>query len=510
MRIASVHKGVGPCLWAVFALLLACPGAGCRRAKPKTRPAASVTASAHQPQNPVDLAGLVQDSRGNGLPDALVIAWPKHRRAESVLQARSDDEGGFVLRGLVPGTWTLLAEAAGFGTLEVDRTVPDASPLTMALEGEGRSLSGLVTAPHNRSQAGAQVVLGGPGLRWPRQTTANENGIFSFSGLGLGRFVVRATSGPLVSAPANLVIDEETRQLPPVRLPLTLGGFVEGRTRDDQGRDLPGVNIDILTIPSDDLPSSCQSDEQGHFSVGPLRPGRYQIFARLEGHVLLDAHEPVLGPGARAMLTVRLARGARVSGLVQDQDGAALAGVPVSVVGLVDGRDEVMVLPGALPTAAEAAELPPGSVSRQGSIRSALTDAQGRFVLSGLTPGRSRLDVSPADKLPLRREPLLLAPGDERDMGTLVVLTGVVLSGRVLGQDGLALADVQVEARAQAKGTPPIRVTADSQGQFALRVPSGQYSVSAQAKGYAPQTIPMVRVLSHTEPLEFRLAPQPK
>jgi hypothetical protein len=463
--------------------------------------------SVQPPQTPVDLAGLVQDSRGDGLPDALVIAWPKHRRSESVVQARSDDEGRFVLQRLSPGIWTLLAEAAGFGTLEVDRTVPDAEPLTMALEGEGRTLNGVVTAPPNRAQAGARVVLGGPGLRWPRQSTTNEHGIFSFSGLGLGRFVVRATSGSLVSAPASLVVEEETKQLAPVRLSLSLGSFVEGRTRDDKGHDLPGVSLDVLTIPSDDLPSSCQSDEQGHFVVGPVRPGRYQIFARLDGHVLLDAHEPMLGPGARAVLTVRLARGARVSGQVQDQDGAPLAGVPVSVVGLVDGRDEVMVLPGALPTAAEAAELPPGSVARQGSIRSALTDAQGRFVLSGLTPGKSRLDVNPVDKLPLRREPLLLAPGDDRDMGSLVVLTGVVLSGRVLGPNDVALADVQVEARAQGKAAPPIRVTADSQGQFALRVPSGQYTVSAQAKGHAPQTIPGVRALSHTEPLEFRLSP---
>lgn len=487
-------------------LALACPGVACRCNQPKPRPDAAPV-SAPEAAAPVDLAGSVYDSRGSVLPDALVIAWPKHRKAESVVQARSDQEGRFVLRGLVPGMWTLLAEAAGFGTLEVDREVPDAEPLTMALEGEGRTLSGQVTTPPYRPQAGAQVVLGGAGLRWPRHATSDSHGMFSFSGLGLGRFVMRATSGSLVSPPANLVIDEETKQLAPVRLPLSLGGFVEGRTRDDQGRDLPGVSIDVLTIPSDDLPSTCQSDEQGRFSVGPLRPGRYQIFARLEGHVLLDAHEPVLGPGARAVLTVRMARGARVFGQVLDQDGAPLAGVPVSVVGLVDGRDEVMVLPGALPTAAEAALLPPGSVARQGSIRSALTDAQGRFVLSGLTPGRSRLDVSPVDRLPLRREPLLLAPGDERDMGALEVLTGVVLSGRVSGPDGLGLANVQVEARALGKGSPPIRVTSDSQGQFALRVPSGHYAVTAQSRGQSPQTIPMVRALGHPEALEFRLSP---
>ena len=503
MRIASVHARVLVSLSALFALALAAiPACRCGRLGPEPRPDAEVLVE-RGVQVSVDLAGVVCDSRGAPLPDALVIAWPKVRQTQSVVQAYSDEEGRFVLPRLTPGIWTLLVEAAGFGTVELERHIPDPSPLTVVLEGEGRSLTGLVVAPPNRPVAGAQVVLGGPGLRWPRQTTTNGHGIFSFSGLGMGRIVVRALWGSLVSNTTSLYIEE--KRLVPVRLTLALGGFVEGTVRDDQGRELSDVSIDVLTIPSDDLPSSCRSDEQGHFLVGPLRPGRYQILARLEGHILLDAHEPLLGPGARATLNLRLARGARISGRVRDQDGAPIVGAPVSVVGLVDGHEEILVIPGVLPTAAEAAALPPGTLARPGSVRSALTDARGRFVLSGLAPGRARLEISPVDKLPLRREPLLLAPGDDRDLGELVVLTGVVLSGRVLGQDDQRLDDVQVEARALGRSDLPVRVPADSQGQFVLRVPVGQYTVSAMAKGHLPQTISMVRALGRPDPLEFRL-----
>jgi hypothetical protein len=179
------------------------------------------------------------------------------------------------------------------------------------------------------------------------------------------------------------------------------------------------------------------------------------------------------------------------------------------VVGLVGGHDEVIVLPGALPTAAEAAELPPGWVARQGSIRTALSDALGRFEVRGLTPGRSRLEVSPADKLPLHREPLLLAPGDVRDFGDLVVLIGVVISGRVLDQDGQVVEGAQVEARAAGRpARPAIRVTSDPQGQFSIRLPVGEYAIAVQAKDHAPQTIPVVRALGRPDPLEFRLAPR--
>ena len=124
-----------------------------------------------------------------------------------------------------------------------------------------------------------------------------------------------------------------------------------------------------------------------------------------------------------------------------------------------------------------------------------------------MAPGRSRLEVSAADKLPLQQEPLLLAPGDARDLGDLVVPTGVLLSGRVLDQDGQVVQGAQVEARAARKpARPPVRVTSDPQGQFSIRVPVGEYALAAKAKDHAPQVIPIVRALGHPEPVEFRLA----
>jgi protocatechuate 3,4-dioxygenase beta subunit len=490
-------------------MVVAACGLACRGSKPKRDAAADAESVVdRQAGPPVDLVGTVQDSRGMPLPDALVIAWPKDKHAGSVVQARSNPDGRFLLAALLPGTWTLLAEAAGFGTLELDRSVPDSESLVLSLEGEGRSLGGIVLSGAARPEPGAHVVLGGPGLRWTRETVVDAHGAFSFAGLGLGRFAVRATHGKLVSATASQVIEEGTSHLAPMRLLLGPGAFVEGGVLDDMGRNLPGAAVDVLTMPSDDLPMACQSNSEGKFIVGPMRPGRYQVLARLEGHVLLDAPEISLAAGNKVRVAPRLARAAQVSGRVLDQDGSPLRAVPVSVVGLVGGHDEVVVLPGALPTAAEAAELPPGWVARQGSIRTALSDAQGHFEVRGLAPGRARLEVSPPDKLPLRREPLLLAPGDSRDLGDLAVPTGVLVSGRVVDQADQVLEGAQVEARSSGKpARPAIRVTSDPQGQFSIRLPVGEYAMAVQAKDHAPQSIAVVRAIGHPDPLEFRLAP---
>ena len=507
MRSASTHRRARPTFLTVAALMLVAGcGLACRRHQPR-RDAAADARPAAKTLPPVDLVGVVQDSAGVPLPDALVIAWPKDKHAGSVVQARSNPEGRFALTHLRPGTWTLLAEAAGFGTLEIDRAVPEAESLVLALEGEGRSLGGLVLRTPTRPEPGANVVLGGPSLRWSRETVADSHGVFSFAGLGLGQFSIRAAHGRLVSATASQLIEESTHHLAPVRLLLGSGAFVAGQVRDDMGRNLPGATVDVLTMPSDDLPVTCQTDQDGKFTVGPMRPGHYQVIARLEGHVLLDAPELLLSAGSTVRAALRLARGALVSGRVLDQDGLAMGAVPVSVVGLVSGRDEVLVLPGALPTASEAAELPLGSVARPGSISTALSDAQGHFELRGLAPGRSRLEVSATDKLPLQREPLLLAPGDARDLGDLVVPTGVLLSGQVLDQDGHVLPGAQVEAHpVERRARPPVRVTSDPQGQFAIRVPVGEYSLAAQAKDHAPQAISAVRAFGRPDPVEFRLA----
>ena len=132
----------------------------------------------------MNFQGLVQDRKGFPLPDVLVIAWPKGKRGEAVAQARSGEDGRFLLPGLRPDRWTLLVEAGGLGTLETERQVPEDGKALLALESESRTLTGIVTDAVSRPQPGVQVAMGGPGLRWTRTARSDANGIFAMAGLG--------------------------------------------------------------------------------------------------------------------------------------------------------------------------------------------------------------------------------------------------------------------------------------------------------------------------------------
>lgn len=500
-------------LHAVVPWLAICAVGGCSS---KSRPA-HVDAAADRPSDvapalPSNLEGTVTDSANTPLSDVLVIAWPKGKRGQAVAQARTDEEGHFILPGLRPDRWRLLVEAGGLGTLETERQVPEDGRAMLMLEGRSRALSGIVTDGAGRPQAGAQIELGSPGLRWTRSARSDVNGIFSVAGLGSGRFTLRARLAERVSQTAVVILDDEAlRPAPHVRLSLQPGVVVEGRVLDDGGRLLGGAIVDVMAMPSDDLPVSGRSGRDGKFRVGPVAPGKYQILARIDDYVPLDAPEPQLGARPSQWFDLRLARTAKVAGRVLDEAGQAMTGVLVSAISLIGGHDDVVVIPGALPLAAEAAELPAGNLLRPGGVRSGVTDRTGRFVITGLSPGRARIEVRHADKLPFRREPLLIAPGDERELGDLVMLAGATVAGKVL--DGPAPVEgAVVEARLASKPLrPAVRATSDAKGEFFVRLPLGEYLLSAQTEKLASPQPMAVSVHSDgvAENCTLALVPRP-
>jgi hypothetical protein len=278
---------------------------------------------------------------------------------------------------------------------------------------------------------------------------------------------------------------------------LSNGVDVQGEVVDDRGQPLEGARVDVLTIPTDDLPLYGSSDEKGRFKLGPLSPGNYQLLARLDGYVLTDAPEPHLSVAKQSFQRIRMARSARVHGKIIDEAGHPLPNLPVTILNLYTGQDELTVLPGPLPSAAEAAAMPLGQLTRPGAVRSANSDVNGEFLVTGLSPGRSRLQILPHDRLPLRREPLLIEPGEVLEVGTLTVHQGVLFDGTLQSPEGAPLDGVTIEARSFGRtGELPLRVSADVRGQFFLRVPVGRYALSAASVTLATQEAALIEATS--------------
>ena len=94
--------------------------------------------------------------------------------------------------------------------------------------------------------------------------------------------------------------------------------------------------------------------------------------------------------------------------------------------------------------------------------------------------------------MPLRREPLLVGPGEKKDVGDLTLVAGAMLAGRVVDEQGGPLPGARVEAKPLGKPAAAHKTSTDGKGEFYLRLPLGSYALAAQTQKLAlpsPRTI---------------------
>jgi protocatechuate 3,4-dioxygenase beta subunit len=433
------------------------------------------------------LEGRVEDRQGQPVAQAALFAWPLGDRQAGVVEIASGADGKFALAGLAAGPWTVMVEAPGFGTLRLERVDVPSRPLVLRLQGEARSLGGLVLEANGSAARDAKVILGGPALSQPMQTRANDKGIFLFHGLGFGHFVVRAMVGDKVSRSVAVVIDDATGWLPPVKLTLAPGAMLKGRVLDDLGRPLSGADVELTVSPVDEASELGRTDRDGAFSIGPVPPGRYDVWARFAGHGMLKPGEAVLRTEAVTTLDLRLARAGQIVGTVLDDSGRPLPGALVTAMAESATIQDLSVLAGALPLAAEAANLPAHVLAAKGQTRSAASDPGGRYVIPDLPPGKYQVMVAAETRLSVSKGPLRVEPGKTSEVGSVTLRAGIALRGRLLDDAGAPLPGARVDVRqTDVSGGAEFSGVAGEDGRFVVFLPEGHFSLVAASPRRAP------------------------
>jgi hypothetical protein len=154
-----------------------------------------------------------------------------------------------------------------------------------------------------------------------------------------------------------------------------VGGSIKGRVIDEGGRPVPNVGVTAFSR-AGAARASAVSDEAGNFSLDGLDPGLYNFSVQSQGYAL--ARDPATGTFDATtrrrvgdFVTVRLTRGAVITGTVTGPDGEPVIAAPVRAF-LVRRPDE--------PASASAAQ---GFLS----AREFQTDDRGVYRIYGLQPG---------------------------------------------------------------------------------------------------------------------------
>jgi protocatechuate 3,4-dioxygenase beta subunit len=459
-------------------------------------------------------------------------------------RASTDAEGRFHVGGIPPDAVATVAVAApGLGEARVAvRAVGDAvrpSPLVIVLQ-RGGSIEGVVHLPDGSPAAGARVlaipadqpmfrenpylVMSGADGTWIRATvgTADEEGRYALRGLALDAAVVVAAEAEGFARSVWSEAITPTAEHPSTTLDLPLrrpAGLDVTVTRKADGAPVPDAEVRLGDTLGGQAPTDTPS--AGRYVFRGLGAGDQRLRVEAKGF-LPDVRTVTVPEGGTLAVTVVLDAGVAIRGVLLDEAGRPVEGAGVD---------------------AERIDPEPGEGWHSLTAARDTTDAQGRFVLGGLRPGRYRVaavkrnlgtatirfTVPEGDTLPTsayvwRRDPdggasgggekivdgvmrfvgfegteildirvdgyvrvirtVDGAPGKDVDLGPVVLDPGLTIAGRVVDAAGgpVAAAEVSYEGYTSA--------TTDEDGRFSLpHLPKGTVALDIDAEGFLPRSV---------------------
>jgi len=351
---------------------------------------------------------------------------------------------------------------------------------------------------------GAWLVLGGG------DEAEGDEGVAVIGTAGDGvpaaRPAVEARETPEALAPDQAATAPREPEAPPMpdSYRHALGGLT-GRVVEEDGTPVPGVLVeaagadvvailesltlaDSLAGPPPALDVVLGSDttaEDGTFVIRDLEPatlGVLLVDARGPRNHLRPIEQTPVSGETLDVGDIVLPGTVTFSGLVLDDDGRPVEGARVRATDLssvVVGLGLQDYRPGSAILVLEGPEdplvfVPPGILTRLEErlpIPTTTTGPDGRFELAGIPTGLITTVVDDGTHVALVHGPVPSGPpGGERDLGTLTVLDGVTVRGRVENDDGDPVADAEVRAGNELAMAPIAllnrETTSDERGRF--------------------------------------------
>jgi hypothetical protein len=395
----------------------------------------------------VRLAGIVHDLVGGVVEDAQVCAT--HYEQPCMALAQTDEHGHFEL-WVAPGRVDVHASAEGYTRAKRPFSAPSEG-VELFLLPEAAIVGRVVDAVTGAPVADAEVWAGphrvfqfdrGPALQGPL-VRSDDEGRFRIGGLEPGLYDPGAIhDGRHGQAPAQIPLGlGETSA--PVEIHIHPSARVIGRVIVAETGQ-PCAEPDVALNGADGT-RVARTDSEGNVELLALEPDRYEVWVHCPGYVAEPAYPAIELESSTATheQTWQVHVGAAVRGVVVDSSGRALAGMDIRGFSL--GGNPVRMLPPA----------------------TAPSDAEGRFVIHGVAPERYELRASgPAGS----SEALTVEVAGTDDVTgvRLVLAEGGSLRGRVIDEQGVAQAQLEVQIDRHDDQRSTSFAHTDDAGEFEL------------------------------------------
>jgi protocatechuate 3,4-dioxygenase beta subunit len=320
-------------------------------------------------KNGATISGRITDSFDNkGVPGITVYATLEPNKQMN--EAKTDEEGNYLVGGLTPGNYSVVAEIEGTA-YRVTKILPFKRTSIANPEQEVRNIDfkldkggivwGYVKTPDDKpvtadvvlctsesvvTQALSAMVKKAPPLH---DNASKEDGYYELSGVPLDEeWRIYATAEDTAPQLADAFI--LTAREKEVRVDITMftGSNVYGQVVDGKGKPVPDAKIACfpsytqLMSPMDkpQVARESHSDDGGYFEIKELPAGNYQVMAHKEGYKYALNGTPLYSNGYHEVKNFRVVLESieggqyHVFGTVTDATGSAVEGAKVTLSGI--------------------------------------------------------------------------------------------------------------------------------------------------------------------------------
>ncbi|MCF6228640.1 MAG: carboxypeptidase regulatory-like domain-containing protein [Planctomycetes bacterium] len=416
----------------------------------------------------------------------------------------SDEQGKYEINRLPPGKYLAHATKAGWASNELNPTTRSIQefevdeygnlellPFVLGQAGiiEGRVL----TKKDNKPISGATVTLGTVLGGTFEVTITDQAGEYRFEnapptmrGMGpgreLGRLTVRATAAGYAIGSRDVSVNSgQTKS--GVDIKLTDGVVIKGTVRNQKSEPVSGAKVYlndtqflqgeemILGLGMPDRAVSTTTNEAGQYTLNGVPAGNASVGVQADNYARAEQTvAAVLGEDAIADFTLEPA--ARIEGIIFDENGSPVAGVPVAAWE-AESPEQLGFIMGSffgesLPDRGDSTMFP----------TNILSDSEGRFVIDQLKAKEYMLLANSPKHEKYLSDPIKLKTGETKQI-EIILIKGARIYGHVLDSDNNGIPGQPITVAAMSDTSIDIRTAiTDSQGYYEVNgLKAGTYTV---------------------------------
>ncbi|MCF6409864.1 carboxypeptidase regulatory-like domain-containing protein [Pseudalkalibacillus salsuginis] len=371
----------------------------------------------------------------------------------------TDPGGQFLVTGLSPGFYSIVASAKDFQTNAASIVLGpnELETVNISLLPSPGALTGTIrNAQTGETLTGAEILINNQNGVRVQSTLSDSEGEYLFNGLPPGDYTIVVSAESFQTAITGVVVEQNYTKVRNISLEPNPGSI--------SGAVTPIVDNTIINLFTSDsvLVSSTVATQSGEFIFPNLAPGSYVISAAAPNFAADVVGAAVISNQTTEVTLSLIPDPSMISGQVSGTDGQPIGNAIIRVIDL-----------------------------NENVIRTGATEANGRYSIGNLPPGSFQVVVS-APNTGSQMTGVTLTPGSSQSLDFVLTFDPGSAIGEIFNPNGDPISGVTVILRDEHGGFIA-SVLSNSFGAYKFEdLSPGSYNIVATAPNFSTETIGVI------------------